>query len=109
MEDSTEGRGLAVVAYITIFGALISIFMNMERKNNFTAFHSRQGLGLCLSFLALGYVISQMDNLSISLGFWIFFGVLFLYGIFGAAIGKYYEVPILGPLFQKWFKGIGGK
>ncbi len=96
MDEVNEGRGLALVAYITIIGSIIAIFMNAAKKNQFTAFHSRQGLGLCLTFLAMGYVISQMDNLSISLGFWIFFAILFLYGMVGAAIGKYYEVPILG-------------
>ncbi|SDB39660.1 Uncharacterized membrane protein [Flavobacteriaceae bacterium MAR_2010_188] len=107
MDGIDEGRGLSIVAYITIFGSIVSIFMNIEKKNPFIAFHTRQGLGLCLTFMAMGYVISQLDSLSVSLGFWIFFGVLFIYGSIGAAIGKYYEVPILGPLYQKWFKSIG--
>lgn len=105
-EESSE-RLMATLSYITIFGAIISIFWNVEKRNPFVAFHSRQGLGLCITYMVIGYLISQFDSLVISIGFWIFLGVLFIYGIAGALTKKYNEVPLLGPLFQNWFQKLG--
>lgn len=102
-----DGKALAIVAYLYIFGALIAIVMNLEKKNAFTSFHGRQGLGLTLTSMAVGWVISQLDSVMVSISFWVFFAVLYLYGIFGAVSGKTNEVPILGPLYQKWFKNLG--
>ena len=38
---------------------------------------------------------------------WLFFGVLFIYGIVNAIAGKDQTVPIVGDLFQKWFASLG--
>jgi len=104
--DSSE-RLLATVSYLTIFGTIIAIFWNVEKRNPFVAFHSRQGLGLCITYMLIGYLVSQFDSLLISIAFWIFLGILFIYGIIGALTNKYNEVPLLGPLFQKWFQRLG--
>ncbi|QCE43205.1 hypothetical protein [Psychroserpens sp. NJDZ02] len=123
-KETEEGRIYSVVAYLTIIGSIISIIMNQNKKNNFVAFHCRQGLGLCLSYMLIGYFffiaggghvdpevvvteISFFQSDMVYFPFWIFFGILFLYGIIGAATGKKNIAPIIGPLFQKLFKGLG--
>lgn len=97
---------LAIVAYVTLIGTLIAFFMNREERNPLVSFHVRQALGLWLLQMVLGYFIGAFDSWMISMSFWIFFIVLFLYGIFGAVGKKMNEVPVLGPFFQKLFATI---
>lgn len=107
-QAAEDGRTLSVIAYLTIFGAVIALIMNNERKNPFTAFHVRQGLGLCLSYMLIGYFlfIGNIQNHMVYISFWICFGILFLYGIIGAISGKTNKVPVLGAFFQKLFSGL---
>lgn len=108
MQNTSDNNdNLAIVAYITLIGTLIAFFMNREERNPLVSFHVRQALGLWLLQMLLGYFIGAFDSWMISLSFWVFFIVLFLYGIFGAVGKKMNEVPILGPFFQKLFSSIG--
>lgn len=109
MDDNTvnEGKTLALVAYLTLIGTLIAFFLNQEKRNAFTFFHIRQALGLGLLYIAIGYIISSLDSIMVSVSFWIFFAVLFLYGILGAISGKTNKIPILGDYFQNLFKSLG--
>jgi uncharacterized membrane protein len=102
-----QGKTFAIISYITIIGTLIAFFLNRENRNPFISFHVRQALGLWLLQFLLGYFIGAFDSWMISMSFWIFFIVLFIYGIIGAATGKMNEVPVLGPFFQKLFSSIG--
>ena len=102
-----QRKTLAIVSYITLIGTLIAFYMNREDRNPFVSFHIRQALGLWLLQLFLGYFIGAFDSWMISMSFWIFFIVLFIYGIIGAATGKKNEVPVLGPFFQKLFSSLG--
>ena len=104
-----EGKKLAIVAYITIFGPIIAYFLNNDKKNDFSSFHIRQGLGLWIMFLLLGRVISSFDSWVISSSFYLSFTVLFIYGISSAISGKTQQVPLVGALFQKIFSNIGNK
>lgn len=109
MNDNTvnEGKNLALVAYLTLIGTLIAFFLNQEKRNAFTYFHIRQALGLGLLYIAMGYIISSLDSMMVSVSFWIFFAILFLYGILGAISGKTNKIPILGDYFQNLFKSLG--
>jgi len=104
---NSNNDSLAIVAYITLIGTLIAFFMNRDKRNPLVLFHVRQALGLWLLQMVLGYFIGAFDSWMISMSFWIFFIVLFLYGIFGAVSKKMNEVPVLGPFFQKLFASIG--
>ncbi len=106
-ETILEGRSYAIISYITIIGTIIAFFMNNDKKNAFTSFHIRQSLGLWLTFFALGYVVGIFDNWLITFAFWLFFGVLFIYGFINAVAGKPQVVPILGHFYQKIFASIG--
>jgi uncharacterized membrane protein len=102
-----EGRILAIVSYLTLIGTLIAFFMNQERKNQFTAFHTRQALGLWLSQMLLGFVVSGFDSWAITNAFWIGIGVLLFYGVFTAISGKATPIPLLGDFFQNIFASLG--
>ncbi len=102
-----EGKTLAVVAYLTLFGTLIAFFMNQDKKNPFTSFHTRQALGLGLLYIMIAFVVSSFNSMNISMAFWLFFSILYLYGIFGAITGKTNKIPLLGDIFQNIFKNIG--
>lgn len=107
MQDSIEkGKTPAITAYILIIGVVIAMSMNSEYKNKFASFHIRQALGLSLTFISLGLIISNFDNVMIAIPMWIFISVLWTYGIFTAINGETKPLPLLGNLYQKWFKTI---
>ena len=106
-QNINEGKGLAIVSYLAIIGIIIAYFLNNDKKNPFTSFHIRQSLGLWLMFHLLGFVASSFDSWGVSSGFYLFFCVLFIYGLISAISGKAQTVPLIGELFQKWFKNLG--
>lgn len=107
MNNTIEaGKTAAITSYILGIGVLIAMSMNSEDKNEFASFHIRQGLGITLTFISLGLIISNFDSLMISAPMWIFVSVLWSYGIFSAIKGETKPVPLLGEFFQKWLKSI---
>ena len=104
---SSSAKLAALISYAWLFGVVIAYFMNNEKKNPFVSFHIRQSLGLWLSFMACGYIIGYFDSWMLTLPFWIFFGVLFVYGFTTAATGKIYPIPLVGNFFQKAFSNLG--
>ena len=99
-----EGKNAAITSYILIIGFLIALSMNNEEKNEFATFHIRQGLGLSLTFIGLGLIISNFENIMIAAPMWIFITILMFYGIFSAANGSTKPLPLVGGLYQKWLK-----
>ncbi len=108
MNNSIEkGKTAAITSYILIIGVFIAMSMNSgEEKNSFASFHIRQALGLSITFISLGLIISNFDNAMISISMWVFLSVLWTYGIFSAINGETKPIPLLGEIFQKWFKSI---
>jgi uncharacterized membrane protein len=107
MENSVEeGKTAAITSYVLIVGVLIAMSMNSESKNSFASFHIRQALGISLTFISLGLIISNFDSLMISAPMWISVSILWSYGIFSAINGTTKPIPLLGNYFQKWFKSI---
>jgi uncharacterized membrane protein len=102
-----KGKTAAITSYILIIGVLIAMSMNSgEEKNSFASFHIRQALGLSLTFISLGLIISNFDSLMISISMWISLSVLWTYGIFSAFNGDTKPIPLLGNYFQKWLGNI---
>ncbi|MRX39802.1 hypothetical protein GJU43_11000 [Flavobacterium sp. LC2016-23] len=102
-----EGKTAAITSYILIVGVLIAMSMNSENKNSFASFHIRQALGLSLAFISFGAIISNFDSFFITFPMWICISVLWSYGIFSAIQGQTRPIPLVGELFQKWFRSIG--
>ena len=107
MDNNIEsGKTAAITSYILGIGVFIAMSMNSEEKNIFASFHIRQGLGITLTFISLGLIISHFDSLMISAPMWIFILVLWSYGITSAIKGETKPVPLLGTFYQKWLSGI---
>lgn len=102
-----KGKTAAITSYILIIGVFIAMSMNSgEEKNSFASFHIRQALGLSITFISLGLIISNFDNPMITFSMWIFLSVLWTFGIFTAINGETKPIPILGNYFQKWLSNI---
>jgi uncharacterized membrane protein len=108
MENKTieEGKTAAITSYILGVGVFIAMSMNAENKNAFASFHIRQGLGITLTFISLGMIISNFNSIMIAAPMWIFVSVLWGYGMFSAIKGDMKAMPLLGAFFQKAFKSI---
>ncbi|AWI26386.1 hypothetical protein [Flavobacterium pallidum] len=105
-ETIDKGKTAAITSYILIIGVVIAMSMNGEEKNKFASFHIRQALGLSLTFISLGLIISNFDNMMIAMSMWIFISILWAYSIFSAIRGEVTPVPLVGNFFQKAFKSI---
>lgn len=107
MDNSVEqGKTAAITSYILVVGVLIALSMNSENKNRFASFHIRQALGLSLTFIAIGMIISSFESPMVTYPFWIFIMVLWTYGFITAIKGQAIPIPLLGSFFQKIFKGL---
>jgi len=107
MENQTvnEGKTIAIISYIWWIGLVIAFFMNNNSRNSFASFHIRQSLGLNLLSFSAGVVstyISGTVGLVIGVGAFIFW----IIAIIGVIQGEEKKVPLLGDLFQDWFKSI---
>ncbi|NKI25066.1 hypothetical protein SAMN04487911_10541 [Arenibacter nanhaiticus] len=103
MNTIKEGKTTAIVAYLTMVGALIAISMNSDAKNDFARFHTRQAFGLHLVFLGFAIFLSNWYNEYAWYGLYVFYIVLWFYGFLGALNEKKISVPLVGNYFQKWF------
>lgn len=105
-ETIEAGKATAITSYILGIGVFIALSMNAENKNPFASFHIRQGLGITLTFISLGLIISNFNRFEISFSMWLFVSVLWTYGIFTAIKGETKPLPLLGTFFQKWLANI---
>ena len=103
MSTSKAGKTTAIIAYLTMLGALIAITMNLEPKYEFARFHTRQAFGLHLVFISVAIFLSVSFNKYAWFGLYIFYFVLWLYGFISALNNSQRPVPLLGNYFQKWF------
>jgi len=102
-EEIQQGKSNAIVAYFTIIGCIIAIFMNMENKNKFASFHIKQALGIHILYFLLLAIVSGFNSWLITFSFWLFVFILWVYGFIGALQGRKTIIPLVGEYFQKWF------
>lgn len=108
---SGEDKTVAIVAYITLIGFIAAIIIHTNKKTQLGAYHLRQMLGFFLTTVALGFCVFigafiPILNMLIFVCYWISMVVLFVFWIMGliAAIqGQMKPMPLVGPLYQKWF------
>lgn len=107
MDNSNKSNNTAIVAYLTLIGSVIAIFMNQEEnKNEFASFHIRQALGLFISFFLLGYFVGYANSWTATSAFYIFYFILWIYGFSGALQGQKRLLPLVGEFFQSLFKSL---
>lgn len=105
--EEKKGKTPAIISYILLIGPLIAISMNSgEEKTEFASFHIRQGLGLTVTFIALGLLLSNFNIPMATMSMWGAISILTLYGMFTAVKGETKQIPLLGNLFQKIFKNL---
>lgn len=95
MDSKTRG----IVAYITLIGWIVAIATNSP-KDEHSSFHIRQMLGLFLGSLVCSFIPF------VNFVAWIFWMVLWIIALVGAVNNERKEVPLLGSLFQDWFKSL---
>jgi uncharacterized membrane protein len=99
-----EDKTVAIVAYITLIGFIAAIIIHSSKKTKLGAFHLRQMLGFVLSWFALiilvfipiiGWILIPV--------FYIFMLVCWIMGLVAAINGQMKPMPLVGPMYQKWF------
>lgn len=101
-----EGKTTAIISYFTWIGVIIAYILNNSKKNSFASFHIRQMIGLLLLQLVVGAIGSLIAIPTIARFFHIGLFILWIIGFIGCIKGQEKKIPLLGDLFQDWFKGI---
>lgn len=95
-----DGKTKAIVAHITWIGWVIALVVNSSEKDEIASFYIRQLLGLYLFSIVISFIpIINIIGWIATLVFWII-------SLIGAVNGEQKEVPLVGKLFQDWFKAI---
>ncbi|UPS91238.1 MULTISPECIES: DUF4870 domain-containing protein [unclassified Bizionia] len=105
--EITEGKSMAIIAYLTVIGLVIAFVMNNDKKNKFAKYHITQSLGLALTGLAIG-VIGMIPILGWLISVIGFFVIIFMWisGLMNAINEKQKPLPILGNKYEEWFKNL---
>ena len=101
MDDKTK----SIVAHLTLIGWVIALVMNQSDKGENTSFYLRQNLGLTVIAIA-GSVIGMFTLSIISTIVSIAVAVLSVLSLLGALSGEKKPSPVVGDMFQQWFKGL---
>jgi len=109
MESETvnKGKNIAIISYITWIGTIIAFVMNNNDKNTFASFHIRQMIGLGILSILNTFVLTRFMGYFITSRIGIVLFILWIIGFIGAIKGEEKKVPVLGDMFQQWFKDIG--
>jgi uncharacterized membrane protein len=95
-----DGKTKAIVAHITWIGWVIALVINSSEKDELASFYIRQLLGLYLFSIVISFIpIINIIGWIATLVFWII-------SLIGAVNGEQKEIPLVGKLFQDWFKAL---
>lgn len=112
--DVTKLKTIAFMAYLLLPGWLLAFILNKSQPTIFTTFHIRQSFGImCLStliFIILGLINFLVQSITASVLI-VVNGILpmiilWCIGVIGVIKGTTKPVPVVGVIFQKWFRGI---
>lgn len=105
---TVEDKTVAILSYITLIGLIVAIALHSSKKTKLGAFHLRQTLGLFLTGVAV--MVCQFILIFIPIlgwlaivALWCALFVLWILGLVAAINGQMKPMPIVGPLYQKWF------
>ena len=103
-----EDKTVAIVSYITLIGFIAAIVIHSSKKTKLGAFHLRQTLGFFLTLIAVVFCEVILAFIPI-LGWiaifvlWISMLTFWVLGLMAAINGQMKPMPVVGPLYQKWF------
>ena len=103
-----EDKTVAIIAYLTLIGFIVAIVIHMNKKTKLGAFHLRQMLGFILTGIAVVFCEFILLHIPILgwlciLALWASMLVLWILGLVAAINGQMKPMPVVGPLYQKWF------
>jgi uncharacterized membrane protein len=106
--ETAEDKTVAIVSYLTLIGFIAAIIIHNNKKTKLGAFHLRQMLGFMLTWIAVvicGMVLAFIPILGwiAIFGLWVSMLVLWVMGLIAAINGQMKPLPVVGPLYQKWF------
>ena len=101
MDDKTK----SIVAHLFGLGWIIALVLNQSEKGDNTSFYLRQNLGLFI-IMCIGWVIGMIAFSIIGLIVYIAVVVLWILSLLGALSGEKKVVPVVGDMFQQWFRGL---
>ncbi len=102
---TSEGKTTAIISYIWFIGLIIAVIMN-SKKDDFASYHIRNMIGLLLFSIATAILDKIGLPGIITTPVHIILFVLWVLGFIGAIQGEKKEIPVIGKLFQDWFKSI---
>lgn len=96
-----DGKTKAIVAHLYWIGWVVALVLNQnENKDELASFYIRQLLGLYLFSIVVSFIpFVNFIGWIVALVFWIM-------SLVGAISGEQKELPVVGKLFQDWFKAI---
>ena len=103
-----EDKIVAILSYITLLGFIVAIVIHSGKKTKLGAFHLRQVLGFFLTAIAVAvcqfvlFFIPILGWLAV-LALWCSMLALWVMGLIAAINGQLKPMPVVGPLYQKWF------
>ncbi|WP_438961391.1 hypothetical protein [Nonlabens sp.] len=117
MDKQPAGKNLALIGYasalflffhlvvcIAIFG--MALILNNGKNQPFAAFHLRQMFGILLAAIVVSVFADNLPTGIIPLLMTCFFVVLAALGLVSTLKNQTDALPLVGPLFQKWFNFI---
>jgi uncharacterized membrane protein len=100
----SEDKTVAIIAYLTLLGFLVAVIIHMNKKTKLGAYHLRQMLGFMLtSFAVIILFIIPIIGWFLIPVFYLSMLVLWVLGLIAAINGQMKPMPVVGPLYQKWF------
>jgi uncharacterized membrane protein len=113
---ASEDKTVAILSYLTLLGFIVAIVLNSSKKTKLGAYHLRQTLGLILTSI-VGWIVAFVVIIVVAfipfVGLilipliWICFVgsvlTLWVMGLIAAINGNMKPMPVVGPLYQKWF------
>lgn len=107
LQQNKQGKFMAVCAYLTIVGLVISFIVNRKEHNPLTQFHIRQSLGLAILAFAtsllhfipfVGWILSTIAGVLLL--------ILWVLGLWTAWNEQQSPLPLVGKKLQDYFSSL---
>lgn len=102
MDDKTK----SIVAHLTLIGWVIALVMNQSDKGPNTSYYLRQMLGLMILGVLGSVVLAFLPVPYLSTIWSVLILILWIISLLAALGGTQKPLPVVGEMFQQWFKGI---
>jgi len=101
---ASEDKTVAIVAYLTLIGFIAAVIIHSNKKTKLGAYHLRQMLGFMLSWFAvIILIIIPIIGWILIPVFYLCMFILWIMGLIAAINGQMKPMPLVGPMYQKWF------